>query len=93
MEKNIQQATSFLLEMEVLIKQSSTNWLFSLHQASALDAHLVTFIARLLDVGRSNLVPKRVLEYAKKAWEGEEWKGVMQGRSTDPRSLREQSVL
>lgn len=63
---------------------SDGEWLFGLEQASALDAHLVPFIARMRDVGRYEIVPSSLQKYAEEAQKTEEWKTVMQGRSTVP---------
>lgn len=57
-------------------------WLFGLKDPTALDAHAVIFIARLKDVGRHDIVPARLLAYAERAWETEEYKALMQGRKT-----------
>ncbi|KIX03226.1 uncharacterized protein Z518_06778 [Rhinocladiella mackenziei CBS 650.93] len=57
-------------------------WLFGLSRPTALDAHLVTFIGRMLDVNRKDLIPNRLMKYAEDAWAGSEWQRVMQGRPT-----------
>lgn len=57
-------------------------WLFGTSNPTALDAHLVPFIARLLDVGRKAMLSGKVLAYAKRALESEIWKEAMQGRKT-----------
>ena len=50
--------------------------------ATALDAHTVPFVARLLDAGRSDLVPEAVRQYAERAMARPEWQGVTKGRPT-----------
>jgi hypothetical protein len=57
-------------------------WLFGLDKPTALDAHLVVFIERMRDVGRSELIPKGLQAYADRAKMGTAWKLLMQGRST-----------
>ena len=57
-------------------------WLFGLGHPTALDAHLVVFIARLKDVGRHDIVPEKLMAYAERAWASESYKAVMQGRKT-----------
>ena len=57
-------------------------WLFGAAVPTALDAHLVTFIARLKDIGRTDLVPDALVRYADLAMETPEWRGVMNGRKT-----------
>ncbi len=47
-----------------------------------LDAHLVPFIARLLDAGREDLVPPVLKSYAAKVMETAEYQEVTRGRAT-----------
>lgn len=68
--------------LQNILKQSHTAWLFSLPEASALDAHLIAFIARMLDVGRQDLVPEVLKQYATKAMFGTEWSALKQGHIT-----------
>lgn len=57
-------------------------WLLGLKEPTALDAHLVTFVARMRDVGRNDIIPEELGKYVDVAMEGDEWNGVMQGRKT-----------
>ena len=41
---------------------------------TAVDAHLIVFVGRLLDVGRDDPVPDALRKYAAKAMEQTEWK-------------------
>jgi hypothetical protein len=66
----------------ILSNGASGLWLFELAQPSALDAHLITFIARMRDVGREEIVPEALGRYVDKAMERDEWRDVMQGRKT-----------
>ncbi|KAJ9608654.1 hypothetical protein H2200_006425 [Cladophialophora chaetospira] len=87
-------ALAFLSQIEELLAASETGkdergtggafWIFGTTEATALDAHLVPFIARLVDVGRGSMLSgkNRVLAYAERAWETHDWKQVMQGRKT-----------
>jgi hypothetical protein len=50
--------------------------------ATALDAHTIPFIVRLVDVDREDLVPKKLLNYAYEAMEGMQWLSVTEGRPT-----------
>lgn len=89
-----ERAQNLLSEFErILPKQGSapsdgqTNgtlgpWLFGLTSPSALDAHLVVFVARMRDVGRSNIIPKAVSDYVDRAMAQPEWQTVMEGRKT-----------
>lgn len=62
--------------------RESGPWLFGLSQPTALDAHLVVFIARMRDVGRDDLISERLNQYADFAMGLPEWKSVLQGRKT-----------
>jgi glutathione S-transferase len=88
-------ASSFLAQIETLLAASEgyddhdddddddrSPWIFGTAEPTALDAHVVPFIARLLDVGRDGMLQDRVRAYAERAFEGEPWKDVMQGRRT-----------
>ena len=81
-EANEKKALELMKEFETMLNGTKTGWCLGFDQPSALDAHLVVFIARMFDVKRANLVPDRVKEYAEVAMKGEEWKAVMQGRNT-----------
>ena len=61
---------------------TAESWLFDLPHPTALDAHLTCFIARMLDVGRDDIIPSKLKSYAERVMETEEWKSVMQGRKT-----------
>ena len=56
-------------------------WLFG-GKPTALDAHLVVFIARMLDVGRDSLIPARLQRYGSWAEKTPEWIQMMEGRRT-----------
>lgn len=49
---------------------------------TALDAHAIVFIARLVDVDRQDLVPQEWLEYHEHHTHDAPWKGVSEGRPT-----------
>ena len=72
-------------------------WLFGLAQPTALDAHLVAFIARMRDIGRGDaLIPERLGKYADAAMERKGWDETMQGRVTMigvPQGMVESSKL
>ena len=54
-------------------------WIYS-GKPTALDAHLVPFIARMIDVGRGKLIPEKLHEYGNWAMKREEWVKMMNGR-------------
>ncbi|KAI1617798.1 hypothetical protein EDD36DRAFT_459471 [Exophiala viscosa] len=59
-------------------------WLFGSDHPSALDAHLVVFIARMQDVGKDVLIPDALQAYARKAFATAEFEAAMGGRRTLP---------
>jgi hypothetical protein len=73
-----------MLQFDTIIKESPTELCFGLEEPTALDAHLVVFIARMQDIGRDDLLPPGLSQYASRLMEGQEWKAVMQGRRTIP---------
>ncbi|OAL27736.1 hypothetical protein AYO22_03402 [Fonsecaea multimorphosa] len=78
-------ASSFLSQIETLLAGSEgtgSPWIFGSEDPTALDAHVVPFAARLIDVGRQGMLPDRVRAYADRAFDAEPWKEVMQGRKT-----------
>jgi hypothetical protein len=80
----IAQSAQFLGEVEELLHASHSGWVLDTPHPTALDAHLIVFVARLSDAGRGELLPARVLGYADKAMKTSAWKGMMQGRQTIP---------
>ena len=62
--------------------EGSSGWLFGLSNPTAIDAHLVVFIARMQDAGRLELIPEYFREYAERAKATPEWKEVMRGYQT-----------
>ena len=80
--ENEQKAGELMKELEELVQNSQTGWCFGLKEPSALDAHLVVFIARMFDVKRGQLIPEGLKVYAQRAMDGAAWNEVMQGRNT-----------
>ncbi|KAK3941168.1 hypothetical protein QBC46DRAFT_383393 [Diplogelasinospora grovesii] len=82
-ERQREIARVFLDECATLLTQGAAGkWLFY-ERPTMLDAHLVPFLARLLDLGRfDEIIPQPLREYAKRAMSEPEWESVMQGRST-----------
>ena len=74
-------AREVMARIEPLVPEPSNRWLFG-EKPTALDTHLVVFIARMRDVGRSGLIPERSSAWADWAMQGREWVGLMDGRKT-----------
>lgn len=83
-KKNEEYAAQLMTRLESLLNASQTPWLFGLESPSALDAHLVVFIARMQDIGRGDVIPSALQNYGERAMNGPEWHEVMQGRHTSP---------
>jgi glutathione S-transferase len=82
-ERNERKTGELMASLETLVaeKDEPTGWLFG-DKPTALDAHLVAFIARMVDVGRSNLIPEKLQQYAQWAMQGPEWIKMRDGRSS-----------
>lgn len=63
-------------------EESGCGWLLGLKYPTALDAHLIVFIARMIDMGRARLIPKLLIRYAQRAMNEPEWTRMMDGRKT-----------
>lgn len=81
-EIEVQRAQSVLSKLEPLVLEGNGPWLYGRTRPTALDAHVVVFLARLHDVGRANLIPIGLEKYYERAIDTPEWQGVMEGRST-----------
>lgn len=81
---NEEYAAKLMAKLDTLLKESKTDYFFGFEKPSALDAHMVVFIARMLDVGRGDVLPASIREYGDKAMSGTVWKQVMDGRTTSP---------
>ena len=75
------QARELLASIEKLVADQPDRWLFG-EKPTALDAHLVVFIARMTDVGRVGLIPDKLREYGDWAMQKHEWTDMMKGRRT-----------
>lgn len=83
------QAAELFEALVTLQKQHNQNpddggpWIFgSSVGPTILDAHSAAFIARLLDAGQEDLVPKELVEFARKVIALPAWEAVTKGRST-----------
>lgn len=82
MESNKEKAQKLLLELEALLVPGAGPWLYGAAVPTALDAHLVTFIARMKDVGREELIPQGLSRYGDLATSTSEWREVTNGKRT-----------
>ena len=76
-----EEKTKTLLEDLKSRLPGSQRWMFG-PKPTALDAHLVVFLARMTDVGREYLIPSELREYGAWAWQQPEWVTMMDGRRT-----------
>ena len=79
-EKNVKKASELMASLERLVEKSN-GWLFG-QKPTALDAHLVVFIARMTDVGRESLIPDKLRQWAQWAMQGPEWTKIREGRQS-----------
>jgi hypothetical protein len=77
---NEERARRLFLKLDSILH--GTPWLFASRTPTALDAHAVILIGRLKDVGRTALIPERLLAYAEAAFETPVLQSVMEGRRT-----------
>ncbi|KAK6371464.1 hypothetical protein LTS17_008714 [Exophiala oligosperma] len=75
-----QQARDLLASLDRMVGEEKT-WIFS-DKPTALDAHLVVFIARMTDVGRENIIPEGLRKYGARARQNPDWTSMMEGRKT-----------
>ena len=83
-ERAIVRTKDLLHELGEVLQDSQTDWILNTTHPTALDAHVIVFIARLKDAGRGELVRARIVNYADKQMDTASWKDMMQGRSTIP---------
>jgi glutathione S-transferase len=78
-DEEVQQAQSIMSKLASLLIEGQGPWLHG-HSATALDAHVIMFLARLQDAGRANLMPiRRYLAMVMETWE---WQDLMAGNRT-----------
>ncbi|KAK4574113.1 hypothetical protein LTR86_001874 [Recurvomyces mirabilis] len=78
---NEKRASAFSEKCEHMLLPGQT-WLFGTQLPTALDAHLVVFLARMKDLKRTDLVPGKLGEYLERATNDREWLEVMKGRTS-----------
>lgn len=83
-ERAILQTRDLLAEIDGMLQVSHTGWILNTTHPTALDAHMVVFVARLADAGRGELIPASITDYAGKEMNTLVWEDMMQGRRTIP---------
>lgn len=83
-EAEIAKTKQLFSDYEKVLPSDSSQWAFDSERPTALDAHMIVFVARLLDKQRDNLISHGVLKYARSKMEESEWKETMEGRTTMP---------
>ena len=78
--KNVEKASELMARLEPLVT-GPDRWLFG-EKPTALDAHLVAFIARMIDVGRESVIPEKLCQYGRWATQGPEWTKIRNGRTS-----------
>ncbi|KAI1614873.1 hypothetical protein EDD37DRAFT_404837 [Exophiala viscosa] len=78
--KNEKHARELLASLENCLGRPD-QWIYG-SQPTALDAHLVVFMARMSDVGRDQLIPEKLKQYGAWAMQSPEWIKMMDGRKT-----------
>lgn len=73
-------AQDFLASVDRIVVEQN-EWIFG-DKPTALDAHLVVFIARMTDVGRENIIPDGLRRYGARAMQRPEWVSMTEGRKT-----------
>jgi glutathione S-transferase len=81
-DTEVERTRSFLSRVEQLLVPPSGPWLFGRAVPTALDAHLVAFLARLQDLERGELISPGMSAYRDAAMKTPEWRRVMNGRQT-----------
>ena len=76
-----QHAAKLLASIEQHLPHAE-GWIFGGSEATALDAHLAVFIARMIDVGRESLIPAKLQAYGAWVEKSVEWCQMMEGRRT-----------
>jgi hypothetical protein len=74
------------------VMSAPVTWIFgSATGPTALDAHVIPFIARLLDADHEDIIPENVLKYAKRHLRDKPWLDLTEGKPTIP-SLLENGI-
>ena len=83
-ERAIGKTRDLLHDIGEMLQVSETNWILDTAHPTALDAHIIVFVARLEDAGHRELVPARIVDYAHRQMDTVVWKEVVQEHGTVP---------
>jgi hypothetical protein len=83
-EHAIVKTSDLVQEIDKVLKVSQTDWILNTTHPTALDAHVIVFVARLKDAGRGELVPACITDYADKQMDTAVWEAMVQGQGTVP---------
>ena len=81
-EKN---TSAFLGKISIALESAKTAhspWIFGTDVPTALDAHTIPFLARLVDVQRSDMFDENIAAYTARVLKMNVWEQTMQGRKT-----------
>ena len=84
-QKQESKASDFMSRVTTLLESSAgtgSPWISGTKLPTALDAHTVMFVARLLDVGRENMVGSALRKYTDNIFKMEVWTELMKGKTT-----------
>ncbi|OQV10801.1 Glutathione S-transferase, domain-containing protein [Cladophialophora immunda] len=84
---NEERSRTFNAQIEALMDKhangKNSNYIYG-DEPTALDAHVLCFLSRLYDKGRTHLISPRLLKYLMDFREGDAWKEVVPSGSTVP---------
>ncbi|KIX09698.1 uncharacterized protein Z518_00779 [Rhinocladiella mackenziei CBS 650.93] len=84
-KKEEDKTVAFLSQVTAVMDASCNEnapWIFGTEVPTALDAHMIPFLARLVDVDRENMLGSTSRRYLEMAMETRIWTDTMQGRRT-----------
>lgn len=70
-------------KIAILREKSKSEYIFG-SQPTALDAHMLVFLRRVIDVGQKDLLPTTLQDWAEAFSQGDLWKEVVPGVTTLP---------
>jgi hypothetical protein len=82
--QSVEDAKAYTQKLTENIEKSNTGWFFGLPEPSALDAHAIVFLQRMVDLERFNLVSQPLRAYLERAREIPAWQKISGGKSTRP---------